>query len=77
MFLFKLIKSEEFLRPGTEAHVCAFSRLWLSKCSKGKVLSLKEVDRGPERLRKNLRNTSKDSQILQSTSRISAVSQEF
>lgn len=76
MFLFKLITSEEFWRPGTEAHVCASSSLWLSKSSKGKVLSLKGADSGPEGVRKNLRDTPTDSQILRSTSRISAMSPE-
>ena len=52
MFLFKLIKSQECLHPGTEAHMCAFSSLWLSKSSKGKVLGLEGVDSGPEGIRR-------------------------
>lgn len=83
MFLFKLIKSEECLRPGTEAHVCSFSSLWLSKSSKGKVLGLKGANHGPEGMGEgqqqppNLTNTPKDSPSLQNTSRISAVSPEL
>lgn len=51
MFLFELIKSEEFVRPGTEARVCAFSSPWLSnpqraKCSAQKELTVGRKERG-------------------------------
>ena len=66
MFLFELIKSEECLRPGTEAHVCAFSSLWLSKSSEGQVLGFNAANCGPEAMGK----TSRIPQISETSPRI-------